>query len=148
MILNSLPGLDFGLGSDINMLRETVGSFAQNNIAPRAAEIDRSNQFPRELWPQLGALGLLGITVEEEWGGAGLGYRPLRRHGGDLARFGGGRAVLWRALEPLRQSAQTQRDHRAEEALSAEADLRRACRRVGDVGAECRLRCGVDAHPR
>jgi isovaleryl-CoA dehydrogenase len=74
MILNSLPGLDFGLGSDISMLRETVGSFAQNNIAPRAAEIDRSNQFPRELWPQLGALGLLGITVEEEWGGSGLGY--------------------------------------------------------------------------
>jgi isovaleryl-CoA dehydrogenase len=74
MILNSLPGLDFGLGGDINMLRETVGSFAQSNIAPRAAEIDRSNQFPRELWPQLGALGLLGITVEEEWGGSGLGY--------------------------------------------------------------------------
>src|ERR1700732_928843 len=74
MIPNGLPGLDFGLGSDINMLRETVGSFAQGKIAPRAAEIDRSNQFPRELWPQLGALGLLGITVEEEWGGAGLGY--------------------------------------------------------------------------
>src|SRR6202790_3644615 len=74
MIPNGLPGLDFGLGSDINMLRETVGSFAQGKIAPCAAEIDRSNQFPRELWPQLGALGLLGITVEEEWGGAGLGY--------------------------------------------------------------------------
>jgi isovaleryl-CoA dehydrogenase len=74
MILNSLPGLDFGLGSDINMLRDTVGSFAQGKIAPCAADIDRSNKFPRELWPQLGALGLLGITVEEEWGGAGLGY--------------------------------------------------------------------------
>jgi len=74
MILNSLPGLDFGLGSDINMLRDTVGSFAQAKIAPCAGEIDRSNKFPRELWPQLGALGLLGITVEEEWGGAGLGY--------------------------------------------------------------------------
>src|SRR6202047_3485940 len=74
MILNSLPGLDFGLGGDINMLRETVGSFAQGKIAPRAAEIDRSNSFPRELWPQLGELGFLGITVEEEWGGAGLGY--------------------------------------------------------------------------
>ncbi len=74
MILNSLPGLDFGLGSDIDMLRDTVGSFAQAKIAPSAADIDRSNQFPRELWPQLGALGLLGITVEEEWGGAGLGY--------------------------------------------------------------------------
>ena len=74
MILNSLPGLDFGLGSDINMLRDSVGSFAQAQIAPCAGEIDRSNKFPRELWPQLSALGLLGITVEEEWGGAGLGY--------------------------------------------------------------------------
>jgi isovaleryl-CoA dehydrogenase len=74
MIPNSLPGLDFGLGTDINMLRETVSSFAQEKIAPQAAEIDRSNEFPRELWPQLGALGLLGITVEEEWGGSGLGY--------------------------------------------------------------------------
>ena len=74
MILNSLPGLDFGLGNDINMLRDTVSSFAQAKIAPRADEIDRSNKFPRELWPQLGELGLLGITVEEEWGGAGMGY--------------------------------------------------------------------------
>src|SRR5579883_3085616 len=74
MIPNSVPGLDFGLGNDIDMLRQTVTSFSQDKIAPRAAEIDRSNTFPRELWPQLGALGLLGITVEEEWGGAGLGY--------------------------------------------------------------------------
>ena len=74
MALNSLPGLDFGLGSDIDMLRDTVRAFAQNKIAPYADEIDRSNSFPRELWPQLGELGLLGITVEEEWGGAGLGY--------------------------------------------------------------------------
>src|ERR1700756_1824055 len=74
MLSNSLPGLDFGLGSDIEMLRDTVRDFAQEKIAPRADEIDRSNSFPRDLWPQLGALGLLGITVEEEWGGTGLGY--------------------------------------------------------------------------
>jgi isovaleryl-CoA dehydrogenase len=74
MVQNSFPGLDFGLGSDIDMLRDTVRAFAQNKIAPYAAEIDRSNCFPRELWPQLGELGLLGITVEEELGGAGLGY--------------------------------------------------------------------------
>jgi len=74
MLLNSLPGLDFGLGSDIEMLRDTVRDFAQAKIAPRAAEIDSSNNFPRDLWPQLGELGVLGITVEEEWGGAGLGY--------------------------------------------------------------------------
>src|SRR5579872_3746627 len=74
MASNRSPGLDFDLGSDIDMLRETVSAFAQEQIAPRAAEIDQTNQFPRELWPQLGALGLLGITVEEEWGGTGLGY--------------------------------------------------------------------------
>jgi isovaleryl-CoA dehydrogenase len=74
MVQNSFPGLDFGLGSDIDMLRDTVRAFAQNKIAPHAVEIDRANSFPRELWPQLGEIGLLGITVEEELGGAGLGY--------------------------------------------------------------------------
>jgi isovaleryl-CoA dehydrogenase len=74
MIRNTLHGLDFALGSDVDMLRDTVGSFAQAKIAPRADDIDRSNTFPRDLWPELGALGLLGITVEEEWGGSGLGY--------------------------------------------------------------------------
>ncbi len=74
MISNSFPGLDFGLGSDIDLLRDTVRGFAEAKIAPMAAELDRANSFPRALWPQLGALGLLGITVEEEWGGAGLSY--------------------------------------------------------------------------
>src|SRR5580704_12960163 len=74
MLTNSLPGLDFGLGTDVEMLRDTVRGFAQDKIAPSAQDIDRSNSFPRELWLQLGALGLLGITVEEEFGGAGMGY--------------------------------------------------------------------------
>ena len=74
MIRNTLPGLDYALGSDVDMLRETVGAFAQAKIAPGADDIDRSNKFPRDLWPELGALGLLGITVEEEWSGSGLGY--------------------------------------------------------------------------
>jgi isovaleryl-CoA dehydrogenase len=65
---------DFGLGDEIDMLRESVRGFANDNIAPRAQDIDASNQFPRDLWPQLGAMGLLGITVEVEDGGAGLGY--------------------------------------------------------------------------
>ena len=65
---------DFGLGEDIDMLRESVRGFANDRIAPRAADIDASNQFPRDLWPELGELGLLGITVEEEFGGSGLGY--------------------------------------------------------------------------
>ncbi|MEQ8860611.1 MAG: isovaleryl-CoA dehydrogenase [Pseudomonadales bacterium] len=65
---------DFGLGETVDMLRDSVAQFARSEIAPRAAEIDASNQFPRDLWPKLGALGLLGITVDEEFGGAGLGY--------------------------------------------------------------------------
>jgi isovaleryl-CoA dehydrogenase len=74
MIPNQLPSLDFGLGETADMLRDTVAGFAADEIAPRAAEIDRSNEFPRDLWPRLGALGLLGITVEEELGGSGMGY--------------------------------------------------------------------------
>ena len=65
---------DFGLGEDIDLLRESVRSFAADRIAPRAEEIDRTNEFPRDLWPELGELGLLGITVETDDGGSGLGY--------------------------------------------------------------------------
>jgi isovaleryl-CoA dehydrogenase len=65
---------DFGLGDEIDMLRESVSNFVSDQIAPRAQEIDASNQFPRDLWLQLGELGLLGITVDEADGGAGLGY--------------------------------------------------------------------------
>jgi isovaleryl-CoA dehydrogenase len=74
MIPNAWSGFDFGLGEDVDLLRQTAGGFAQDKIAPRAEGIDRSNQFPRDLWPQMGELGLLGVTVEEEYGGAGLGY--------------------------------------------------------------------------
>jgi len=67
-------GLQFGLGETIDILRETVAGFAAKEIAPRASAIDRANEFPRDLWPRLGQLGLLGITVEEEYGGTGMGY--------------------------------------------------------------------------
>jgi isovaleryl-CoA dehydrogenase len=71
---NPLPQLDFGLGPEIDALRETVRAFAQEKIAPLAAEMDRTDEFPRHLWPELGALGLHGITVAEERGGAEMGY--------------------------------------------------------------------------
>jgi isovaleryl-CoA dehydrogenase len=74
MIPNAWGGFDFGLGADIDALRNSVHNFAQDRIAPRADAIDRDNTFPRDLWPEMGSLGLLGITVEEEFGGAGLGY--------------------------------------------------------------------------
>jgi isovaleryl-CoA dehydrogenase len=74
MTIRNYRGLDFGLGETADAIRDTVRSFAANEIAPLAAEIDRSDEFPRQLWPKLGELGLLGITVEEDHGGSGLGY--------------------------------------------------------------------------
>src|SRR5665213_1225717 len=66
--------LDFELGDSIDMLRDSVRAFAADEIAPRAASIDHDNLFPADLWRKMGALGLLGITVDEEYGGSGLGY--------------------------------------------------------------------------
>ena len=71
---NRLPGLNFDLGETADMLRGSVETFAADEIAPRAAAIDRSNDFPADLWRKMGDLGVLGITVEEEYGGAGMGY--------------------------------------------------------------------------
>jgi isovaleryl-CoA dehydrogenase len=74
MATNRYPSLDFDLGAEIDQLRDTVRAFADDEIAPLAAEIDRNDRFPRQLWPKMGALGLHGITVEEEYGGTGMGY--------------------------------------------------------------------------
>ena len=74
MLRNSLRGLDFELGEVADALRDTVSAFTAGEIAPLADQIDRSDEFPRALWPKMGALGLHGITVEEDYGGSGLGY--------------------------------------------------------------------------
>jgi len=74
MLPNQIPSLNFDLGETADLLRDTVMSYAADNIAPLAAEIDRTDEFPRQLWPQMGELGLHGITVEEEYGGSNLGY--------------------------------------------------------------------------
>ena len=73
-IPNRLPGLDFDLGETADMLRDQVAAFSAAEIAPRAADIDKTNDFPADLWRKFGDLGVLGITVEEEYGGAGMGY--------------------------------------------------------------------------
>ena len=70
----NLPGLNFQLGDDIDALRDAVREFAQSEIAPRAAEIDKSDQFPMDLWRKMGSIGVLGVTVSDEYGGAGMGY--------------------------------------------------------------------------
>ena len=72
--MRATPDFDFALGDNADMIREAAGRFADEQIAPLAARVDREDWFPRELWPAMGALGLHGITVEEEWGGLGLGY--------------------------------------------------------------------------
>ena len=72
--MSAFSMLNFDLGDTAGMLRDSVRNFTVDKIVPRAGEIDKSNTFPRDLWPELGALGVLGMTVEEEWGGAGLGY--------------------------------------------------------------------------
>jgi isovaleryl-CoA dehydrogenase len=74
LIPNALPVLDFDLGETADMLRDSVADFAQSKIAPLAAEIDSSNEFPMDLWPQMGEVGVLGVTVDERYGGAGMGY--------------------------------------------------------------------------
>ncbi len=75
MSIPNAPGsFDFDLGETADMLREQVANFAADEIAPRADEIDRSNEFPMDLWPKMGGMGLLGVTVEEEYGGAAMGY--------------------------------------------------------------------------
>jgi len=74
MISNLLPALDFALGDSADMLRDSVQRFADDEIAPRAADIDKRNEFPHDLWRKMGDLGILGVTAEEEYGGAGMGY--------------------------------------------------------------------------
>src|ERR1700761_1079408 len=72
--MSNLPGMQFPLGEEIEMLRDSISLFAAKEIAPRAGEIDRTDQFPMDLWKKFGDLGVLGMTVSEEYGGANMGY--------------------------------------------------------------------------
>ena len=121
----NLPGVQFMLGEDIEMLRDAVATFAAKEITPRAAEVDRTDQFPMDLWKKFGDLGVLGMTVAEEYGGANMGYRAHGRDGRDLARIGIDRPVVRRALEPVREPDPPQRHGSAKAEIPAEARVGR-----------------------
>ena len=144
-----MEDFDFGLGEDIDTLRATVAKFAAERIAPLAADIDRDNRFPRELWPELGDLGLLGITVEEEHGGDRPRLPRTRgRDGGDQPRVRRGRPLVRRAFEPVRQPAAPLGHRCAEGEIPAETDLRRARRRARHERARRGLGRHRHAHAR
>jgi len=88
--MSHLPGLNFFLGEDIDMLRDSVASFAAKEIAPRAEAADRTDQFPMDLWRKFGDMGLLGMTVPEQYGGSGMGYLAHMIAMEEISRAAGG----------------------------------------------------------
>jgi alkylation response protein AidB-like acyl-CoA dehydrogenase len=125
----NIPSLDFGLGEDINMLRDAVKAFADAEIAPRAAEIDRANEFPADLWKKFGDMGLLGMTAGEEYGGTNMGYLAHIVALEEISRASASVGLSYGSAAPE---------------ISAQAHFRRPRWRAGDVRAECRFRCRVD----
>jgi hypothetical protein len=145
MIPNDFPALNFDLGDTADQLRASVRGLTADEITPIADQIDKSNEFPRALWPKLGALGLHGITVEEEYGGSGLGYlehciamEEISRGSASIGLSYGAHSNL--CVNQLRRNGTDAQKRK----LPAQADLRRACRRAGHVGVRRRLRRRVD----
>ncbi len=133
MIPNAGPSLDFDLGETAEAIRELTARFAADRIAPLAAEIDRTNAFPRQLWPEMGALGLHGITVEEAWGGSGLGYLEHVVAMEEVSRASASVGLSFgRPLQSVRQPDPSLGHARTEAALPAQTDQRRARRFAGD----------------
>ena len=140
---------DFGLGEELDEVRAQVRRFARERIAPRAEEIDRSNEFPRDLWPELGDAGLLGITVPERWGGANLGYLAHIIAMEEISRASGSVGpVLRRAFQPVHEPDRAQRQRRAARPLPAEAGLGRTRGRAGHERARRGLGRGRHAAAR
>src|SRR5476649_1752295 len=160
MIPNSTAPFDFGLGETADALRDQVQRFAADQVAPIAVEIDKSDRFPRELWPKMGELGLHGITVEEEYGGSGLGYLEHVVAVEEISRASAAVGLSYGAHSNLcvNQIRRTGTDAQLRQIfpalgvgtgapeleISAEADLRHARRRSASADISCagrRYRC-------
>ena len=141
-------GLEFDLGETADAMREMVRQFAQAEIAPRAADIDRENHFPMDLWRKMGALGLLGVTVDPEYGGAGMSYLEHVVAMEEISRASAAVGLAYGAHSNLCVN-QIHRNGKpgAAAALPAPADLRRARGRAGDERAGRRLRRGLHEAP-
>src|SRR5690606_37106650 len=112
-----IPSLSFDLGEEIDLLRESVAQFAAAHIAPLAADADATNHFPNQLWRQLGEQGLLGMTVEEQYGGSGMGYLAHVVAMEEISRASGGIGLSYGAhsnlcLNQLRKNASEAQKHR------------------------------------
>ena len=117
MIPNQLPALNFDLGETADMIRDSVMTFASDHVAPLAAEIDRTDSFPRHLWPMMGDLGLHGITVEEEYGGVGMGYLEHAVAVEEISRASGSVGLSYGAhsnlcVNQIRRCASEEQKHR------------------------------------
>ena len=117
MIPNQLPALNFDLGGTADLIRDSVMSFASDHVAPLAAEIDRTDSFPRHLWPMMGELGLHGITVEEDYGGAGMGYLEHAVAVEEISRASGSVGLSYGAhsnlcVNQIRRCANEEQKHR------------------------------------
>ena len=140
MIPNAARPFNFDLGESAEMIRDSTREFAEAEIAPRAAQIDRDNLFPRDLWPKMGALGLHGITAPEEYGGLGLGYLEHCVAIEEVSRASASVGLSYGAHSNLCINQLTRNGNDAQKApLPPEADFRRTCRRARHVGAQRRL---------